>query len=217
MALINCPECNDSVSDSALICPKCGYRLNYKAQGIKNIVVAEWKEVNKEDNGRIRPINTQHKCGCRVIFKRKCILSSIFIGFVISFTIWSCDNYMLYIPNYIYWSISKLHIAGVIVSNSIVVVASKVDFQWVADRIDSFRYIEIFINGIVFGCVICLARVFVESAKNKLIIFYARIKTIFWSSPSFVDTRLGHNEGPGRCACRANGTRWNFVRRRSGR
>ncbi len=27
MALINCPECNNQVSDTALICPHCGYQL----------------------------------------------------------------------------------------------------------------------------------------------------------------------------------------------
>ncbi len=28
MALINCPECNEKVSENATTCPHCGYNLN---------------------------------------------------------------------------------------------------------------------------------------------------------------------------------------------
>lgn len=28
MALINCPECNKEISDTAKICPNCGYKIN---------------------------------------------------------------------------------------------------------------------------------------------------------------------------------------------
>ncbi len=34
MAMINCPECNEEVSDSALKCPKCGYQINKPKRGI---------------------------------------------------------------------------------------------------------------------------------------------------------------------------------------
>lgn len=30
MALINCPECNREISDSALSCPQCGYHLRVR-------------------------------------------------------------------------------------------------------------------------------------------------------------------------------------------
>ena len=33
MALINCPECNASVSDAAASCPKCGHRMRAIAAG----------------------------------------------------------------------------------------------------------------------------------------------------------------------------------------
>jgi len=28
MAMINCPECNEEVSESAIKCPKCGFKIN---------------------------------------------------------------------------------------------------------------------------------------------------------------------------------------------
>jgi hypothetical protein len=34
MAMINCPECNEEVSDSALKCPKCGYQINKPKRGV---------------------------------------------------------------------------------------------------------------------------------------------------------------------------------------
>lgn len=32
MALINCPECNHQVSDTANTCPNCGFNLKEQAQ-----------------------------------------------------------------------------------------------------------------------------------------------------------------------------------------
>lgn len=34
MAMINCPECKEEVSDSALKCPKCGYQINKPTRSI---------------------------------------------------------------------------------------------------------------------------------------------------------------------------------------
>lgn len=36
MALIRCPECNHEVSDSAEICPNCGYRIKKYSSTIVN-------------------------------------------------------------------------------------------------------------------------------------------------------------------------------------
>ncbi len=36
MALINCPECGKQISDSAKMCPHCGYELfDYKLRNVK--------------------------------------------------------------------------------------------------------------------------------------------------------------------------------------
>ncbi|MFK7780369.1 MAG: zinc ribbon domain-containing protein [Candidatus Gracilibacteria bacterium] len=34
MAMINCPECNEEVSDSASKCPKCGFQINKSKRSI---------------------------------------------------------------------------------------------------------------------------------------------------------------------------------------
>jgi len=34
MAMINCPECNEEVSETALKCPKCGFQINKPKRGI---------------------------------------------------------------------------------------------------------------------------------------------------------------------------------------
>lgn len=39
MALIKCPECTHEVSDKALSCPNCGYRINAK----KNVIESKFK------------------------------------------------------------------------------------------------------------------------------------------------------------------------------
>ncbi len=44
MALIPCPECKGSISDSAPFCPKCGYLLNKDLLGINSWSYGfEWK------------------------------------------------------------------------------------------------------------------------------------------------------------------------------
>ena len=48
MALVNCPECNKEVSDSALSCPHCGFQLREEeVQTVKNQV----KKPKKKSNG----------------------------------------------------------------------------------------------------------------------------------------------------------------------
>ncbi len=43
MAMITCPECNNSVSDSAKECPSCGYPINDKKRSM-------YDELNEYDN-----------------------------------------------------------------------------------------------------------------------------------------------------------------------
>lgn len=40
MALINCPECNTAISDSAITCPHCGYPI--KSHEISGIIHLHW-------------------------------------------------------------------------------------------------------------------------------------------------------------------------------
>lgn len=39
MALIQCPECNKQVSDSAKTCPHCGYKLNVQQVKYRNTII----------------------------------------------------------------------------------------------------------------------------------------------------------------------------------
>lgn len=47
MALIQCPECNAQVSDTAPVCPKCGYNISHYCA-----VEAEWKRL--KDNQKLQ-------------------------------------------------------------------------------------------------------------------------------------------------------------------
>jgi len=66
MALINCPECKQSVSDQAATCPKCGYPLkkteymfhdvvqrgsvsSYGESELADLVSDGWRVVDKEE------------------------------------------------------------------------------------------------------------------------------------------------------------------------
>jgi len=43
MALINCPECGEKISDKAIMCPKCGYSTRSNMMGINLWLGFEWK------------------------------------------------------------------------------------------------------------------------------------------------------------------------------
>ena len=45
MALVNCPECNNEVSNKAMACPKCGYPLS----SVKSVVEEQKKSVSDEN------------------------------------------------------------------------------------------------------------------------------------------------------------------------
>ena len=70
MALINCPECKNEVSDKAEKCPKCAYPINPSQPIIKDVV----KEVgDKASEGLfLKTLNT----GCFVLI---CIITFILV------------------------------------------------------------------------------------------------------------------------------------------
>lgn len=39
MALINCPECNKEISDTAKVCPSCGYKINLQKHKKRNKII----------------------------------------------------------------------------------------------------------------------------------------------------------------------------------
>lgn len=39
MALINCPECNREISDTAKVCPSCGYKINLQKYKKRNKII----------------------------------------------------------------------------------------------------------------------------------------------------------------------------------
>jgi hypothetical protein len=43
MSLINCPECDSSVSGQAVSCPKCGFPISVKSYKIKQLTDNEWE------------------------------------------------------------------------------------------------------------------------------------------------------------------------------
>ena len=43
MALINCPECGEKISDKAVMCPKCGYSTRLNMMGFNLWRGFEWK------------------------------------------------------------------------------------------------------------------------------------------------------------------------------
>lgn len=55
MALINCPECNKQVSDSAKMCPHCGYNL------------LDYKQANAKQSSQPIPQPKKKKNGCLVV------------------------------------------------------------------------------------------------------------------------------------------------------
>jgi|TARA_B110000091_G_scaffold51665_1_gene56883 uncharacterized membrane protein YvbJ len=75
MALINCPECKNEVSNKAEKCPKCAYPINPSKPITKKVV----KEVgNKSSEGLfLKTLNT----GCFVLI--------LIIIFIITFIIFS--------------------------------------------------------------------------------------------------------------------------------
>ena len=62
MALINCPECENEVSDKAEKCPRCAYPINPSQPIIKDVV----KEVGDKANEGLflKTMNT----GCAIFF-----------------------------------------------------------------------------------------------------------------------------------------------------
>jgi len=70
MALINCPECKNEVSDKAEKCPKCAFPIN-SSQAITKEVVKE--AGNKSSEGLfLKTLNT----GCFVLI---CIITFILV------------------------------------------------------------------------------------------------------------------------------------------
>lgn len=54
MALIDCPECNRKVSDSAEICPNCGFGIRLHVKKLDEIQKEAERKQREEDNKRIR-------------------------------------------------------------------------------------------------------------------------------------------------------------------
>ncbi len=81
MPLINCPECQNSVSDSAINCPKCGYP-------IKDNIVASQKSQNIQNENPIpkKPLPQKQNNGCA-----KVVL--LFIAIFLFWFLWKqCSN-----------------------------------------------------------------------------------------------------------------------------
>lgn len=81
MPLINCPECQNSVSDSAINCPKCGYP-------IKDNISTSHNPQNSQSQNPIpkKPIQQNQNKGCGTVL-------IIFIGLLFFLFIWKkCSN-----------------------------------------------------------------------------------------------------------------------------
>lgn len=62
MALINCPECNNEISDKAEFCPKCGYKLPEKEPLFQGAYCPKCLDVGFKREGQKCPL-------CQVYFK----------------------------------------------------------------------------------------------------------------------------------------------------
>ena len=62
MALINCPECNNEISDKAENCPKCGYKLPEKEPLFQGAYCPKCLDVGFKREGQKCPL-------CQVYFK----------------------------------------------------------------------------------------------------------------------------------------------------
>ncbi len=51
MAMINCPECNNTVSDQAAACPRCGYPINAQQTRTAPVVSPQQAPVNQQPYG----------------------------------------------------------------------------------------------------------------------------------------------------------------------
>lgn len=65
MALINCPECNNEISDKAVSCPKCAFPINEQDSNSKN------------DRGLT--VSDGVKTGCGMFFVLPMIIISLLI------------------------------------------------------------------------------------------------------------------------------------------
>lgn len=58
MALINCPNCNNEISDKAEFCPNCDCTFQHEKKPIKNIICKECKQAYSDK------LLACPKCGC---------------------------------------------------------------------------------------------------------------------------------------------------------
>ena len=88
MALINCPECGKEVSDSAEMCPNCGYSIvieEYITEGIISIIVGivGWIIALWINQGILLVIPFLLFC-FSILLDKKCQKRFSIIGFIIS-------------------------------------------------------------------------------------------------------------------------------------
>lgn len=73
MALINCPECKNEISDKAEKCPKCAYPINPSQDVTKEVIV---EAGNKSSEGLfLKTLNV----GCLILFL---IITLILVFFI---------------------------------------------------------------------------------------------------------------------------------------
>lgn len=74
MALINCPECNNEISDKAVSCPKCAFPINQQTS----------KPISKNDKGLTVADGVKTGCGMFIVLPL-IIISLLIIVFALIF------------------------------------------------------------------------------------------------------------------------------------
>lgn len=83
MALINCPNCNQNVSDKAEFCPNCSYVFANNKKQLHNIIICA--ECGEKYNGELVACP---KCGCpKPKFKKRYTKTAILIAVVLIISI----------------------------------------------------------------------------------------------------------------------------------
>ena len=62
MSIIKCPECNDDISDSSRICPKCGFDISMYLDAYSRILSMKKDIHNQEPVYTVRVCDTVPKC-----------------------------------------------------------------------------------------------------------------------------------------------------------
>ena len=167
MSLINCPECNKSISESALSCPRCGFRLNFKIKENKRIIYNDFGVNKKREYLTQLPASKSFLSNYIKSVNLRIYLSSLFIGITIAIIMWTCSNYIIFVPNIVFRILSELQIPGKIISYLVIASLYNNDFQEILDAMEWVKYVEVLVNGIIYGFLIILIRYVVEKIRNR--------------------------------------------------